>query len=204
MGADAVNRDRTRRLGWRAPPCWILPLTLLCAPAACAMSRPAVAAADAGLPPYGPEDAALLDDTFGAAVFPTSALVLPPSGGKLLERVLRAECVLPVVVTTVGRQGTMPHQSFALAASPAGKPLAGIEWQEPITLTIGPSSPSYAQIVSAETTLVGTPLILLFRRYVTEGTETIHWRAEPDTPAVRAAVLRATAVRAGRAPHEPR
>lgn len=153
---------------------------------------------------YGPEDAALLDDTFGPDVFPTSALVLPSSQEKLAERVGRAECVLPVEVRTVSRQGTPPRQSFALAVYPTGEPLAGMPWSDPITLAISTHSPSHAQIVSAETTLVGTPLILLFRRYDTDTAETIHWRAEPDTPAVRAAILRVAEQPARRPPHDQR
>ncbi len=153
---------------------------------------------------YGPEDAALLDDTFGPEVFPTSALVLPASQEKLAARVRRAECVLPVKVTTVSRLGAPPRQTYALAVHPTGEPLAGVPWSDPVSLTITPNSPSYAQIVSAETTLVGTPLILLFRRYVTDAAETIHWRAEPDTPAVRAAILRVTGAQAGLPPHDRR
>ncbi|MBN2193194.1 MAG: hypothetical protein JW751_10295 [Polyangiaceae bacterium] len=160
--------------------------------------------APVGLPEYQPEDAALLDDTFGPDVFPTSVLVLPSSYEKLVERVVRAESVLPVTVTTVSRQGIPPRQSYSLVVTPTGRPLAGAAWSSPLVLTLSPTSPSYAQVVSAETTLVGTPLILLFRRYVADEVESLHWRAEPDTPAVRAAILRATGVRAGRGPNGPR
>lgn len=199
----SASRSGSRPTPRKAP--WRFAVGALLAAWAVACARATVEPVSAtDLPAYGPEDAALLDDTFGPDVFPTSALVLPSSQEKLAERVRRAECVLPVEVTTVSRQGAPPHQGYALAAHPTGEPLAGVPWSDPVTLTVAPSSPSYAQVVSAETTLVGTPLILLFRRYVTDAAETIHWRAEPDTPAVRAAILRVTGAPAGRPPHDPR
>ncbi len=201
MERASGSGSRATPRGWRRRTA--ASLSLIAATAACA--RPAAeAASPIGSAAYGPEDATLLDDTFGPDVFPTSALVLPSSQEKLAERVDRAECVLPVEVRTVSRQGTPPRQSFALAVQPTGEPLAGLPWSDPLTLTISPSSPSHAQVVSAETTLVGTPLILLFRRYDTDATETIHWRAEPDTPAVRAAILRVAEPPARRPPHDQR
>lgn len=155
-----------------------------------------------GLPKYAPEDAALLDDTIAAEVFPTTVLVMPGGEGKLLERVVRAESVVPAVITTVSRQGTGERTVLSLSLAPTGPALSGTPWQAPITLTLPPSSPSYPQVVAADSTLVGTPLILLLRRYAADSVETLHWRAEPDTPAVRAVILRATGVRAGRASNE--
>ena len=153
------------------------------------------------LPSYSPAEAALFDDTFSVDIFGSAAVEPPTAQDKLRERVVLADSVIPARITTVTRDAMGTIRGYTLTVKPTGPPMAGRAVTEPIQISIGPDSPAFVRVRSAETTLVNQPLVLFLRYYEVDGTEQLHWRAESNTEAVRSAVSQATAVRAGRAGH---
>jgi hypothetical protein len=80
---------------------------------------------------------------------------------------------------------------YTLGLRPGGPPLAGAPWTETVVVQVEPQNPSYPVLQGLGTQLVGTPVILFFRRYKGDGQVVVHWRAEPERPDVRQAVERA-------------
>lgn len=171
-------------------------LALAALSAACGPSeQPKTAPSAQQLPLYGPDAARLFDDTispdvFGASIDGSDAAADPA----LPIRTQRAEAVVPVKVSTVTSDTEGGSPAYTLVLSPVGPPLSGRPWGQPINIEIWPTSPSFAFMHSADSTLVGREFILFFRHYNEQGQITVHWRAEADTPALRAAVERARLV----------
>lgn len=158
--------------------------------AGCGPSRDAKAAPAESLPAFTPEEAGLFDDAFSPAVF--SPDLEPEVDEKMHLRARRAESVLPARVATVTEdRGSDGEHVFTLGLRPMGPPLMGAPWSETIAVGVGPASPSYPILRSLGAGLVGTPVILFFRRYKGEGRVEVHWRAEADRDAVRKAIERA-------------
>lgn len=163
------------------------------AAAGCSGSGPATVAAPTteNLPPYGPGAAALFDDTFSPDFFGLERPEAPDSDPKLRTRVQTADTILPARISTVTRDSAGGRSSFTLVLTATGAALRGSSSSEPLTLTVGPESPSFPWIESIGTDLVGVPLILLAKRYNDAGKALLHWHAEPDTPILRRAIERA-------------
>lgn len=156
----------------------------------------------ANIPLYEPVDATLFDDTLSPAALgeeTTEPFVDP----KIAERVRRADSVVPVKVVTVTLDRVNGQRCYQLELRPTGRSLAGGTAQK-LLLRMVESSPAFALIRGGDTALVGKPLIVFFRRYDHGGTETIHWRAEPDSLDVRSAVRQAQADRLPPNPAPPR
>lgn len=172
-------------------------LGLLAGEPACA---PAAVGPAPALPVFSPADAALFDDTFSVDIFESAAVEPEESPEKLIERVVLADSVFPARISTITRDVVGNTRSYGLTLKPTGPALAGAAVTEPLMIAVTADSPSFVRVRGAETTLVGKTLILFFRRYdLGDGTEIVHWRAESDSEAVRAAISQATAVRAARA-----
>jgi hypothetical protein len=154
--------------------------------------------------PFGPEDAALFDDTIAASAFDLEAA--PTEDDPSLQaRVERAEFIIPVTVVTVTRDragasdhyhlelrrngdalGSLPRSLGELGAPKSRRnPVPERYW-----LTVPAYTASYGLVRAGETTLIGKPLILLVRRQLAGGREKMHWRVEQDCGAVRAVVAR--------------
>ena len=170
---------------------WLLTLALLALPSSgCGPSREAKAAAAETFPEFTPEEATLFDDAFSPAVF--SADIAAEVDEMTHLRARRSEAVFPAQVATVTEdRGSDGEHVFSLTLRPIGPALMGEDWREQISVGVGPASPSYPVLTSMGRGLVGTRVILFFRRYKGDGRVDVHWRAEPDREEVRKAVERA-------------
>jgi hypothetical protein len=154
-----------------------------------------VAPAAQQLPPYGPQAAALFDDSIAPEIFGATLTGNNAAGDPALPSwTEQAESVLPVKISTISSDSAGDNPAYTLVLVPAAAPLAGRAPGQPIDVEITPTNPSYAFVRSADSTLVGKEFILFFRRYNEQGRATLHWRAEADTPELRAAVERARLV----------
>jgi hypothetical protein len=158
--------------------------------ASCGPAHEPKAARGEQLPAFTAEEATLFDDSFSPAVF--SAEIAAELDDKLYLRVKRAEAVIPAAVATVTEdRGSDGEHVYTLGLRPTGPPLAGAAWNEPVIVSVAAANPSYPVLQGLGASLVGTPVILFFRRYKGDGQVAVHWRAEPAREDVRQAVERA-------------
>ncbi len=165
-------------------------LALACQPPEQAQTPPPAAA----LPAYSTQAATLFDDSMAPDIFGAVPDTDAASDPVLASRTQQAEAVLPVRVQTVTSDSGGDNPDYTLVLQPAGPALAGHAGPEEISIEVEPTSPAYPFVHSADSTLVGKEFILFFRHYNQEGRTTLHWRAEADTPALRAAVEQARLV----------
>jgi hypothetical protein len=104
-----------------------------------------------------------------------------PSG----ERARRAEGIVPARVRTVTRDTTGEAESYLLDVAPSGPALKGPSPTTPLSLTVPAANPSFPLVSSMDSRLVGTQLLLFYKRYADGGEVVLHWRAELDGPRVR-------------------
>jgi len=154
-------------------------------------------AKEASAPPYTPEAAVLFDDVLAPAVFGFDPEGRDPARDpKLHERVRQADFVVPARVETVSRIGGVEHKgSYEVTLVARGQPLAGATGGTSFVLDIPATSPSYAWVDGAGPRWVGSRLLLFGRSYHDGGITRLHFRGEPDTPAIRAAIERDAGLR---------
>ena len=144
----------------------------------------------AGLPIYGAEDAALLDDGLSGHLFETA--FVPGTAGDdpdFRDRVLRAEGIWAVKVATVSREGSLGDtRSYGLSFRPI-ESLVGALPTEPISLTISGKDPSFHWLDRAEGAWVGHQLLLMVRSFREGDKVVLHFHGEPDTADLRAQIL---------------
>ena len=156
----------------------------------CGASQPTVVAAN--LPAYSPQEAALFDDSASPAIFGVIVGAQPPSKDpKLAERSQRADSVFRAKIATVTAQG---EGAYLLVIRPLEDALAGQTQTEPIDILVPQTAPAFPFVRAKENAIVGKTVVFFFRRYNADGEVAIHWRAEPDTDEVRAAVKDAGAL----------
>ena len=88
--------------------------------------------------------------------------------------------------------------AYELVIRATGPALFGTTPSEPLVVNIGAGSPSYAWVEGAGARWVGTRLILFLKRFKggkADKGDVIHYRGEPDTAEMRAAVNRHLATR---------
>ena len=155
-----------------------------CGPSA----APVAAPVSEGLPSYTPEEAALFDDTFDLTVFGRAPTIRPSEDPKLPERVKQAESVvLAKIATVTSDRGQSSSPYYQIAFKPVA-PLSGAAASEPVTVSVGPNSPSYQFVVLTDAGLIGRVVVLMFKRYKESGSTVVHWHVESDTREVRAAI----------------
>jgi hypothetical protein len=146
-----------------------------------------------GLPTYGAEDAALLDDGLSGHLFETA--FVPGIAGEdphFTDRVLRAESIWLVKVATVSREGgassLAENRSYDLSFRPLAS-LAGALPTEPISLTISGKDPSFHWLDRVEGAWVGHEVLLMVRHYREGDAVLLHFHGEPNSAALRAQIL---------------
>ncbi len=177
----------------RLVPVWLVVAAGVAAGVACGPTGgPAVAPAADRYPAYSDNDALLFNDTFAPEVF---GLELgTPEVRTLADRAQAADSVQRVRVTTVSSQGDIAQPAYTLVLDAVPPPLAGPGDSGPITVEVVANSPSFSLLRGAEGTLIGKTFILMSKRYNEDGHITLHWRAEPDTDAVRTQVSKTRAL----------
>lgn len=170
---------------------------LLLAATACGGGHDDAAAPVSSLPPYSPEAAVLFDDVLAPAVFgfdPEGRT--PAKDPKLKDRTRLAEFVVVARVETVSRVGGVEHHgAYEITLDPVGSALAGDTPPEPIVLNVPATNPSYTWVDGAGARWVGSRLIVFGRHYRDDRVAALHFRCEPDTPDMRAAVDRNAGLR---------
>lgn len=152
------------------------------------------------LPPYTKEEASLYDDSIAPDVFDSEVQALIDE--RFRQRVARAEVIVPVKLVAINAERSKESVRYALVTNPAGKPFVGVVDEGPLELSVGRTSPSQAMLKALDTQLVGARMIVLARRYQQDGKLVVHFRAEPDTVKVRAAVRAALEQQDDREPQE--
>ena len=146
--------------------------------------------------PYSPEAAVLFDDVLAPAVFgfdPEGRK--PASDPKLKERTRQAEFVLAARVETVSRTGGAEHSgAYEVTLAPSSPALVGAA-DGPVVLSVPASSPSYTWVDGAGVNWVGSRLLVFGRHFRDGNASALHFRCEPDTPEMRAAVQRNAGLR---------
>jgi len=163
----------------------------------CAGGQPPASEPDPSLPPYTPEAAVLFDDVLAPAVFGFDPEGRNPARDpKLRERTRLAKFIVPARVETVSRVGGVEHRgAYEITLAPSGPPLAGELGGTPLVLNVPATSPSYSWVDGAGAHWVGSHLLLFARPYKDGAATRLHFRCEPDTPEMRAAVQRDAGLR---------
>jgi hypothetical protein len=151
-------------------------------------------------PEYQREYAVVFDDLLAPELFGFDPEGRNPvQDPRLRERTLRADVVLPARVETISRVGGVEHKgAYELVLRGTGPALFGTTPSEPLMVHIPVGSPSYAWVEGAGVRWVGTRLILFLKRFKGgkgDKGDVIHYRGEPDTAEMRAAVNRHLAAR---------
>lgn len=146
------------------------------------------------LPEYLPEAAVLFDDVFAPELFGFDPEGRDPAKDpRLPDRTKKADFVLPVRVETLSRSGGGKQQgTYEVVLQARGPPMVGKTDQLRFVVLAKAGSPSHSWLEGAGMSWVGTRMLLFGKRF--QGPE-LHFRGEPDTPAVRAAVERGSGLR---------
>jgi hypothetical protein len=97
--------------------------------------------------------------------------------------------VTPARVITLTEQPRVQGTPlFVVELQPFGQALAGRTQSERVRLELGADNPAYRLFRWQRTNLLGKDLVLFYREYLQDGVVTVHFRAEPHTPAVHYAV----------------
>jgi hypothetical protein len=158
-----------------------------------ACAAPIARSPAAGLPNYGADDAALLDDGLSGHLFETA--FVPGNAGDdthFKDRVLRAESIWLVKVATVSREGSQGtfggNRSYGLSFRPL-ESLAGALPSEAISLTISGKDPAFHWLDRVEGAWVGHEVLLMVRHYREGDRVALHFHGEPNSSALRAQIL---------------
>jgi hypothetical protein len=179
-------RSNLRRRAVRALCLLILGLSAL-APA-CGRQKDAKAPT---FPDYSGSDALVFDDVLAPALFGFDVQARDPATDpKLRARTRLADFVVPVRVDSLSRSGG----GYELSLSATGPALAG-DHAGPITLLVPTGGPSYAWVDGAGPTFAGSRLIVFCKTFRKGDSQIVHFRGEPDTPALRKAIERDAALR---------
>jgi hypothetical protein len=147
-------------------------------------NSPGADVAASELPAFTADDSLLLDDSFSPEIF--GAVV--DSSDPLGARARRAEGIQLVRVATVTRDANGDRERYVVEVAPADSAAKGQGLSGPVTLTLEEANPSFAFVRSVDSDLVGTRLVLFFRRYNDGGRVMLHWHVEAANQRVQKAV----------------
>lgn len=142
------------------------------------------------LPRYGPEDAALLDDSFSGHLFET-AFVSGRAGDDVHfeDRVRGADAIWLLKVATMSREGSMGDTRRYQLSFRTLETLAGDPPDVPVELTISGKDPSFHWLDRVGGAWVGREVLLLVGHYRGKERAILHFHGEPNQPELRARML---------------
>lgn len=153
------------------------------------------------LPSFTPAESALFDDQFDEAVF--GKIAWYPST-KLTDRVKLADSVTVARIVTASEQASADGETTVIVeCRTQGQPLAGGPSEPTVRLTLAPNSPSHRFFRWQRPTLLGKDVVLFYRRYNQAGEERVHFRAEPNIPAVHSAIQQVLSAARSASPPPP-
>jgi hypothetical protein len=155
----------------------------------CAGGSGSADSATSGLPDYTPEEAAVFDDVLTPAIFGVSVEEKAGSRDrKLAERLRDAEFVVAMRVSTLAYEGALDRGAYRVTLVPVPPLFSGSRPDGDVEIVVKTDNPTFQLLHQNRHTWVGSRLILFGRRYHRAGKAELHWRGEPDTPEVRAAI----------------
>jgi hypothetical protein len=149
---------------------------------------PEPASPAASLPSYSPEEARLFDDVIAFELFHMISPRLAEDDPLMDDRAAQADTATIMKVTTLSREGS--GAAYSVSLRPVGT-ISGPAEHQPVDLSVSAASPSFLLIEGLGPSWVGTELVLLARRYRHGKDAVIHFRAEPNRPAVIGVIARA-------------
>lgn len=166
-----------------------VPICLLGAALSACRAQGSASSATSGLPVYTPEEAALFDDVLTPRVFGVDVEEQAPSRDrKLAERTRLADFVVACRVSTLAYEGAEDRGAYRATLVPVPPLLAGSRPEGDVEIVIKTDNPTFKLLRARRHSWVGSRLVLFGRRYNFSGKVALHWRGEPDTPEVRAAI----------------
>jgi len=159
----------------------------------CASGGSSASAATAGLPDYTPEEAALFDDVLTPRLFGVD--VDEPATArdhKLAERTKLGEFVVAARVATLAYEGAEDRGAYRITLVPVPPLLSGTKPDGDLEIVVKTDNPTFQLLHANRHSWVGSRLVLFGRRYKFSGQVVLHWRGEPDTSEVRAAISAAS------------
>lgn len=142
------------------------------------------------LPRYGPEDAALLDDSFSGHLFETAFVSGRAGDDKHFEeRVRTADSIWLLKVATMGREGSLGSSRRYSLSFRTLETLAGPPPGAPVELSISGKDPSFQWLDRVGGAWVGKEVILMVRQYRGLEHAKLHFHGEPNQPELRARIL---------------
>jgi hypothetical protein len=142
-----------------------------------------------GLPAYSPEEARLFDDVITPELFNYGLSPRQAESDPLMDdRAAMADTATIMKVTTLSREGS--GTAYSVSLRPVAT-ISGPAERQPVTLSVSAASPSFLLLEGLGARWVGTELVLLARRYRHGEEAVIHFRAEPNRPAVVGVIARA-------------
>jgi len=156
---------------------------------ALACSHPPPPSDASQLPPYGAEDAALLDDGFSGHLFETA--FVPGTAGDdahFEDRVRTAHSIWLVKVATVSREGSAGANCRYELTLRVLEALAGPPPPAQVSLTISGKDPSFHWLDRVGGAWVGRELLLMTRNYRGAESAVMHFHGEPNNPELQARI----------------
>jgi hypothetical protein len=137
-------------------------------------------------PSYTPGEASVFDDSISASVVSDEPWA---ADAKFGDRIRRSDSVTPARILTLTEQPRVEGMPlYIVELQPFGQALAGRPDRERVRLELAPDNPAYRLFRWQQGNLLGKDVLLFYRKYAQDGVVTVHFRAEPNTPATHYAV----------------
>ncbi len=156
---------------------------------ACASGQEIVQTPFDELPPYTESEQAIFNDAIAPEVFglevDRGAFEEEPhfvEAAQFSDHILRAK----LKTVTADRLGD--QQRYRIVLQPLGTPIVGHPLTQEIELMVGRASPSINLLRTMASGVVGRTTVIFLREYRLDEQRVLHFRAEPDSDAVIAAV----------------
>ncbi|MGC4065994.1 MAG: hypothetical protein QM784_15360 [Polyangiaceae bacterium] len=153
----------------------------------------------ANLLPYQGPVRSLFDDEINPTVFGTPDERGGEDNPRLLERIRTSTLVVVAQVVTVTNEGSGQDERLELelrAVNPPFRDTAAMVTQgsDPLKVSMGPGTASFALARSNQSDLIGKRLILCLGQFLENGKAITHWHGMADSPKVRQSVTSAASV----------
>jgi hypothetical protein len=112
----------------------------------------------------------------------------PSRDRKLAERTRLADFVVAVRVATLAYEGALDRGAYRVTLTPVPPLFSGVRPEGDVEIVVKTDNPTFKLLQANRHSWVGSRLVLFGRRYDLSGQVALHWRGEPDTPEVRAAI----------------
>lgn len=159
---------------------------------ACASAKTEAVTPVSELPVYTQSEKTVFDDSIAPEVFGLevegSAYEEEP---QFVERAQFADHIFRAKIKTVSAHRLGAQQRYRIVLEPIGKPIVGRRLPADVELLVGRASPSINLLRTMASGIVGSTSVVFMREYRLEDQRVFHFRGEPDSEQVIAAVREA-------------